>query len=150
MEFLRFLILEIDPRFRGFEQTLWTRAMVGELIERVFGVSLSVESVGRIMRERVGLSPRRPVRRAAEAVKAFVEANRERLELYFLPPCSPQLNPDEPVWNHLKNHTVGKRGFRIAELMQRLVEAHMSWLSEAKGLIRSFFAERHCRCITAP
>jgi hypothetical protein len=28
--------------------------------------------------------------------------------LFFLPPYSPDLNPDELVWNHLKTHTVGR------------------------------------------
>ena len=82
-----------------------------------------------------------------KVVREFVASHPKRLELYFLPPYSPRLNPEEQVWNHLKNHTVGKRGFLIAELMRRLVEQHMDRPSEAKGLIRSFFAERHCRYI---
>jgi transposase len=27
--------------------------------------------------------------------------------LFYLPPYSPELNPDEPVWNHLKSHKIG-------------------------------------------
>ena len=45
---------------------LWTRRMVAEMIELLYGVSYSDESVGRLMREKIGLSPQRPVRRASE------------------------------------------------------------------------------------
>ena len=29
-------------------------------------------------------------------------------EIWYLPPYSPNLNPDELVWNHLKNHKIGR------------------------------------------
>jgi transposase len=35
--------------------------------------------------------------------EAFV-ASQKRLHVFFLPPRSPELNPDEQVWSHLKNH----------------------------------------------
>lgn len=203
-------------QFWGFTPKLWTRAMVADLIEHVFSTRLSVEAVGRMMRDRMGMSPQRPVRGAyqgnealvrrwveqdypaiqarakargatiyfadeasvrsdyhsgtswapvgetpvigatgsrysvnlvsaispcgelrwmrvegrmnaarfidflaalikrkpvfmivdnhpshrAKAVADFVEANKKRLELYFLSPYSRQLNPDEQVWNY--------------------------------------------------
>jgi transposase len=34
----------------------------------------------------------------AKKLKPFLEQNRERLELMFLPPYSPDLNPIERVW----------------------------------------------------
>ncbi len=39
-------------------------------------------------------------------VKTFLESNaiKQRFRLFFLPPYSPELNPDERVWNDLKNH----------------------------------------------
>jgi transposase len=57
------LIVGNDPRQLGFKFALWTRAMVGELIGRQFGVGLSVASVGRLLRT-LGLSPQRPLYRA--------------------------------------------------------------------------------------
>lgn len=41
----------------------------------------------------------------AKGVREFLEKNTERLKLFILPPYSPQLNPDELVWNDLKHHT---------------------------------------------
>ena len=267
VELVRMLVVELDPDLLGFDSALWTRAMVAALIKQLFGAELSVEAVGRMMRDRMGLSPQRPVRRAyqssptkarhwierdypeiearakalgatiyfadeasvrsdyhsgttwapvgrtpvvgatgtrvsinlvsaispegelrwmrvqgrmnaerfivfltalirdrkspafvivdnhavhrSKAVAEFVEANRERLELYFLPPYSPQLNPDEQVWNHLKYHTIGKRGLRGAEQLFRQVCAHLDWMSEVPDLVRAFFGHPECRYAAA-
>ena len=42
------------------------------------------------------------------AVGRFVERYEGRLRLYLLPGYSPELNPDELVWNWVKNQRVGK------------------------------------------
>ncbi len=52
-----------NPEQLGFEFALWTRWMVGDLITRLYGVTLSEASVGRMLR-RMGMSPQRPVVRA--------------------------------------------------------------------------------------
>lgn len=69
---LRALILGVDPRQLRFEFALWTREMIGVLIEREFGVVLSASSVGRLLRA-IGLSPQRPLWRAYQADPDAVE-----------------------------------------------------------------------------
>ena len=44
----------------------------------------------------------------AKKTKAFVATLAGRLSLFFLPPYSPDRNPDELVWKHLKTDTVGR------------------------------------------
>lgn len=44
----------------------------------------------------------------AKMTKAFVETLGGKLKLFFLPPYSPDRNPDELVWKHLKADTVGR------------------------------------------
>ena len=39
----------------------------------------------------------------SKMTKAFIES-RTRLHVFYLPAYSPDWNPDEKVWNHLKNH----------------------------------------------
>jgi transposase len=51
---------------------LWTREAVGELIERRFGIGLSVWTVGRYLK-RWGFTPQRPLRRALEQDPKAVE-----------------------------------------------------------------------------
>lgn len=40
----------------------------------------------------------------AKLVKHFLAEHKDRLELFFLPPYSPQLNPDEITWAHVKRN----------------------------------------------
>jgi transposase len=70
---LRRLLIR-DPRQLEFDFGLWTRAMVAELIFRTFGVRLSSSAVGELLRRRLGMSPQRPVWRAAERKPAAVQA----------------------------------------------------------------------------
>jgi transposase len=44
----------------------------------------------------------------AKKTKAFVATLAGRLKLFFLPPYSPDRNPDELVWKHLKTDTMGR------------------------------------------
>jgi transposase len=41
-------------------------------------------------------------------VKDYVTGLGGKLELFFLPPYSPKLNPDEQVWSYVKHHGLAK------------------------------------------
>ena len=252
---------------RPFEFALWTRAMVRDLIRQNCGVTLSLASVGRLLRS-LGLTPQRPVRRAieqvpakvrewltvdypaiqakarkagaqiffadeagvrsnshhsgttwapmgqtpvvpatgkrfglnlvsavspqgvlrfmvvdgrmtavrfiaflkrllhnqtrpiflivdqhsshrAKAVQEFVASTDGHLELFFLPPYSPELNPDELVWNHLKTHGVRKRLLQTPQELKRYVLGHMRSSQRTPALLRGFFKKPSLRYITA-
>ena len=45
----------------------------------------------------------------SQKVRDFVRAHRARLRIFFLPKRTPEMNPDEPVWNAIKNHRIGKQ-----------------------------------------
>ena len=75
----------------------------------------------------------------ANLVKACVQNLRGRLELYFLPPYAPDLNPDEFVWSHMKNNGVSKKPLKQNESLQKRIEQDLNALKENSGLIRSFF-----------
>jgi len=71
----------------------------------------------------------------------WVKARKNRIELFFLPSYSPDLNPDEWVWKNVKNDHIARvvpdgsnHLFEIAERALRLLRA-------APGKIRSFFAD---------
>src|SRR6201987_4917183 len=44
----------------------------------------------------------------AKKTKAFVESLQGKLRLFLLPPYSPDRNPDELVWKHVKADTLGR------------------------------------------
>ena len=66
-----------DPRRFGFEFALWTRDIVKELIRREFDVSLSVTSVGQILKK-LGFSAQRPLYRAWQADPDAVAAWKDQ------------------------------------------------------------------------
>ena len=89
-----------------------------------------------------------PTHRAA-AVKRFVHATEGRLRLFCLPGYSPELNPDELVWNHLKNHGVGKRSITGPAHLKSVVLRHLRKLQKDRAIVRSFFQEPHTKYAAA-
>jgi len=79
-----------------------------------------------------------PVHKSA-AVSKFVASTESRLQLFHLPPYSPELNPDEQVWNHLKNHGVGNQPIAGPDHLKHLVLSHLRKLQKLPSLVSSFF-----------
>jgi transposase len=75
----------------------------------------------------------------AKAVKNYVLETQGRLELHFLPPYAPDLNPDEFVWNYMKNSGVSKKPLRKNESLRERVEQDLANLSLDEILVASFF-----------
>jgi len=75
----------------------------------------------------------------AKKVARFIEASNKRIRLFFLPPYSPELNPDEWVWNHLKNNGIGRQIIHTKAQMKRAVISHMHHIQKSPDLISSFF-----------
>jgi transposase len=85
-----------------------------------------------------------PVHRS-KAVKEFVESTDGRLRLFFLPPYSPELNPDEWVWKNVKHDRIGKAGIRSAEDLRQKAENALRRLQRLPGLVCAFFLDPHIR-----
>lgn len=75
----------------------------------------------------------------AKIVAKFVQATKGKLELHFLPPYAPDLNPDEFVWHHLKQNGTSKKPLRQNESLKGRVIYDLSAIKADKRLIKSFF-----------
>ena len=75
----------------------------------------------------------------ARPVQEIVQSLDGKLRLFFLPPYSPELNPDEQVWNHVKNHGVGRMFVRAKDHLKMLVQAKLRRLQKSPWLIKMFF-----------
>ena len=84
------------------------------------------------------------IHRSAQ-VRRFVELLAGRLRLFYLPPYSPELNPDELVWNDVKNNGVGRRSLRRPGDLKRAVIRHLKCLQASAARVRAFFRESHVR-----
>lgn len=264
---LRRWIVGKDPRQLQFEYALWTRQLVRDLILRKFGVTMTPQGVGKLLR-RMGLSPQRPLVRAyqqnaervrhwkeveyprihaaakragaqiffcdeagvrtdhhtgttwgevgrtpvvrgtgarlalnmisavstrgklhfsfvegrvnadafiaylkkllhdvrgpvvvivdghsahtAAKTRKFVESTHGRLHLYYLPPYSPELNPDEWIWKNVKHDRVGRLAVRSVEEMRAGITAAVSRLQASHALVRGFFRDPDLAYIQRP
>src|SRR6516165_123803 len=81
----------------------------------------------------------------AKKTKAFVETLGGKLRLFFLPPYSPDRNPDELVWKHLKADTVGRMVVTDKANVQSKVVSAMRSLQRNPGKICSFFQKPSMR-----
>jgi transposase len=75
----------------------------------------------------------------AKKTKAFVETLEGQLKLFFLPPYSPDHNPDELVWKHLKSDTVGRMVVTGKADFKSKVVSSMRSPQRNPTKIRSFF-----------
>lgn len=75
----------------------------------------------------------------SRAVKAYAASTHGRLRLFYLPPYSPELNPDEQVWNHVKHHGVGRALLQGAEHLKQFVRSRLRRLQKSPWMVRMFF-----------
>ncbi len=75
----------------------------------------------------------------SKAVKAFVENDTNgRLELFYLPPYSPELNPDEWVWNNVKNSQIARRSVQNFTELKRAAEGALRRLQKTPRILLGF------------
>ena len=75
----------------------------------------------------------------AKKTKEFVAGLEGRLRLFYLPPYSPDQNPDELVWKHLKADTVGRTSITSFDDFKEKVRSSMLSLQRSPAKIRAFF-----------
>ena len=88
-----------------------------------------------------------PMHRSRKVMECVAEFG-ERLQVFNLPPYSPELNPDELVWQDLKTNGVGKTPVRSAEELHERVTVHMETLKGLPRKVRSFFQAPHTQYAT--
>jgi transposase len=75
----------------------------------------------------------------AKKTKAFVETLNGKLRLFYLPPYSPDCNPDELVWKHLKADTVGRMVTTNKADFKSKITSSMRSLQKRPAKIRAFY-----------
>jgi transposase len=79
----------------------------------------------------------------AKLVKEYVASTQGKLELVYLPPYSPQLNPDEQVWKNVKAEVAKKPSGNKFDF-RLVVEKALLRLQAMTHVVASFF--RHPEC----
>lgn len=79
-----------------------------------------------------------PVHRSKSVAK-FLKKNESRIKLFILPPYAPDLNPDELVWNHLRQKGTARSPLKKGESLKERTFIDLEMIAQDKKLIKSFF-----------
>ena len=80
----------------------------------------------------------------AKKVKEFTENEADgRLNIFFLPSYSPDLNPDEWVWNNVKNDRVGRGVIMGKDDLKAKAISALRRLQKLPDIVRGFFRDPH-------
>ena len=74
----------------------------------------------------------------SKKVKKFIESQK-RLHVYYLPPRSPELNPDEKVWNHLKHNDLKGHQETNLDGLEKLSNKKLKALAKNKRKVQAVF-----------
>jgi len=80
-------------------------------------------------------------------VRECIESYDGKLEVYFLPSYSPELNPTEQVWRSVKNHDVGRKTVSGPDQFKSAVIGCLRRLQKIPKIVIALF--RHPDCIYA-
>jgi transposase len=80
-----------------------------------------------------------------KAVNAWLEENKSRIELFFLPPYSPELNAQEYVNQDLKTNAIGKKRPINKDQMRANAEKFMKKRQNNKKQVQKYFHQKHVR-----
>ena len=75
----------------------------------------------------------------SKIAKKFIESTDGKLELFYLPPYSPELNPDELAWNTLKNGIIGRSTVQSKDELKSKVVGGLRKIQKSPEMVKSFF-----------
>ena len=74
----------------------------------------------------------------SQKTRDYIDSQR-RLHVHYLPKYSPDWNPDEKVWNHLKHHELKGHQAKTKEELRTLTQRKLATMSRNPSLLRGLF-----------
>jgi len=87
---------------------------------------------------------RHPVHRAAK-VKKWLEKHHDKIQMFFLPPYSPEVNPDEFLNNDLKSNAVGRKRAKDSEELETNVRKFFKTKQKRPENVKKYFQAKSVR-----
>ena len=113
-----------------------------------FRAPVLLEFLRRLLRHNTGrvflILDGHPVHKAGQ-VKRWVAERADRLELFFMPGYSPELNPDEYLNNDVKANAVGRQRARNRDELVANVRGYLRSTQKSPTVVVSFFENKHVR-----
>lgn len=74
----------------------------------------------------------------SKKTKAYI-ASQQRLHVFYLPAYSPDWNPDEKVWNHLKHHELKSHQAKTKDELKSLTRRKLQSMAKRPELLRGLY-----------
>lgn len=107
-----------------------------------FNAAMFIEFLGRLVkhskRKVFVITDGHPTHKAKK-VKAWLERNEKKIRLFYLPPYSPELNPDEYLNNDIKQNAVGRRRAADQKELMENVRSHLRSRQKTPEIVANFF-----------
>jgi transposase len=131
---------------RGGVAAMSAVASRGHLLFRLYDKRIASAEVIEFLGQMLGHHPRRHLvvvmdqapPHVSKATMAFVDS-QPRLHVFHLPKYSPDWNPDEKVWNHLKHHELKAHRAKTKEELKLLAKEKLQAMSSNQQLIQGLF-----------
>ena len=78
-------------------------------------------------------------------VQEFIKTTKGKLKIYQLPSYSPELNPDEFVWNNAKQKVSKRKHSKTRKSFTEVVNETMKKIQRDKDLLKAFFCQKDVR-----
>lgn len=75
----------------------------------------------------------------SKKVREFVDGIKGRLSIFILPPYAPDLNPDELVWNYIRQIGTARMPLKKGESLMDRTFIDLELIAQDKALVKSFF-----------
>jgi len=75
----------------------------------------------------------------SKKVRDFVRLHRDKIRIYFLPKYSPELNPDEQVWEEIKDNRIGRQPVKNKSDLKKRLNSALRSLQKNVNRVKSFF-----------
>jgi transposase len=86
----------------------------------------------------------------SKILKAYAQQSNGMLTIFFLPPYSPDLNPDEWVWKNVKHDNLGRASVKSEGELAQFAIAALARLKALPDKIRGFFGDPALSYISDP
>lgn len=118
----------------------------GQLIFRLHDKRIASEEVIEFLDQMLKHHPRRHLvvvmdqapPHTSKRTRAFI-ASKPRLHVFHLPKYSPDWNPDEKVWNHLKHQELKGHQAKTKSELKHLADQKLATMSRNKELLQGIF-----------
>jgi len=118
----------------------------GGLIFRLHQKRIASEEVIDFLRQMLKHHPRRHLvvvmdqapPHTSKRTIAYIDS-QPRLHVFYLPKYSPDWNPDEKVWNHLKHQELKSHQAKTKDELHQLANDKLTAMSKNRSLLRGIF-----------